>query len=447
MIHRYARASLQTRLLITGLGVLLLLWVLTVVATWADTRHEVQELLDAHLAQSAGLLLAESTELAGAPHQVLEVPDVHRYQPRAAFQVWQSGTLHIRSASAPEQPMADIAARGFADVTLRGESWRVFVHEAEGQIIMVGERERTRRDVIMASLRSTLWPLLVAAPLVAFALAITVRRSLEPMRRITSQIESRAPGDLGRLPLDDVPTDLRPMVQAIDALLERVESLLESERRFNADAAHELRTPIAGIRMQAQVAMGARDAASRHEALEAVLEGCDRASQRIDRLLMLARLDARDASAMQGDVVAAIQADWPGWKAQAEARHQHLMRDVPVSPIHVALEPDLLHVLFDNLLVNALRYSPEGANIQVSVSVLDEHWVAACIEDSGPGVHDEQLARLGERFFRVPGSDVRGSGLGWSIVQRIVALNGGSIQASRSEDLGGLRVSLRLRRV
>ena len=340
--------------------------------------------------------------------------------------------------------MADPATRGFIDVTLRDESWRVVVHEAEGQLIMVGERERTRDDVILASLRSTLWPLLVAAPLVALALALTVRRSLEPMRRLTAQIESRAPDELGRLPLGGIPSDMRPMVQAIDDLLGRVEALLESERRFNADAAHELRTPIAGIRMQAQVAMGARDEASRAQALDAVLEGCDRASQRIDRLLMLARLESLEPSEAACDLLAVIGSDLPRWQALAASRLQHLQTLLPDTLPRVALDANLTHVLLDNLVGNALRYSPEGAQIRLSLEALDDGRVMARLDDSGPGLAPDDLVRLGERFFRVPGSGVSGSGLGWSIVRRIVALNRGTVRAERSV-LGGLRVELELR--
>jgi two-component system sensor histidine kinase QseC len=219
--------------------------------------------------------------------------------------------------------------------------------------------------------------------------------------------------------------------------------MVQSERRFTADAAHELRTPIAAIRAQAQVALGAGDdVAERTHALQTTLAGCDRASRLVDQLLTLARLEAAPAAQTTRVDLGAVVRRVTGDLMQGALARQQDVEVMAEKPCAVAAQEVLLGVLVRNLLDNAMRYSPAHARIRAQVRM--EGGVAVLqVQDSGPGMSDEAISHLGERFFRVLGNDQPGSGLGWSIVRRVLAVMGAQAEIARSAELGGLSVTIR----
>jgi two-component system sensor histidine kinase QseC len=232
---------------------------------------------------------------------------------------------------------------------------------------------------------------------------------------------------------------MAPMVAALNGLFERIAHLLESERRFTADASHELRTPIAAIRAQAQVAFGETDPALRRHALQNTMVGCDRAIHLVEQLLTLSRLEAAALPAMVNLNLAALARQAVAdVAARAIGKGQSLEFDGQESCL-VAGNEALLSVLVRNLLDNAVRYCPHSASIRVTLQCGSASF-DLCVEDSGPGLSDADLRRLGERFFRVAGSQENGSGLGWSIVQRIAEVHQLTPRAERSAVLGGLAV-------
>jgi len=296
---------------------------------------------------------------------------------------------------------------------------------------------------LWAVLRSVLLPLCFALPLLALACWWAVRQGLAPLRQLSMVLRRRQPQVLEPVVLPDMPTEMQPVVQALNALFARIDRMVESERRFTADAAHELRTPIAAIRAQAQVALGAgADAGQLQHALQSTLAGCDRATRLVEQLLTLARLEAAPAASQGsvdlGAVVRGVAADL----APAALQRQQVLELDADTAAPVAGDGLLLGVLVRNLIDNASRYSPAGAAIHLAVQPQDGA-VRLLVEDSGPGMSEADAARLGERFYRVLGQDQPGSGLGWSIVQRIADVSGAQIQVGRSEALGGLAVTLR----
>jgi two-component system sensor histidine kinase QseC len=233
---------------------------------------------------------------------------------------------------------------------------------------------------------------------------------------------------------------MAPVVAALNALFHRIEDLLTAERRFTADAAHELRTPIAAIRTQAQVAWAEADTDKRRHALQATLAGCDRAARLIDQLLMLARLEAGPApTRTEVDLTALARRVVTELAGQALDKAQDIELIAPASR-RVEGHEVLLAALLRNFVDNAIRYSPSQAHIRVRVHEAGEVWLD--VEDSGPGLSEADLGRLGERFFRGEGHQAPGSGLGWSIASRIAAAHGCHVVAMRSADLGGLRVQV-----
>ncbi len=439
-------ASLQGRLLLFVLGVVTAVWLGAAGLTWFDARHELDELLDGHLAQAAAILVAQQAHEIGEEAHRLDAPALHHYAPKVAFQVFHENRLALRSVNAPAGPMIEPGKHfrtGFATVQLQGQAWRVFAaYGAERDVqVYVGEQASSRDAILWAVLRSTLWPLVVALPLLALATWWAVRRGVAPMRRLGRTLAQRQPQALDPLVQDDISAEMRPMVDALNGLFERIGTLLESERRFTADAAHELRTPIAAIRMQAQVAMGESDDALRRHALQRTLDGCDRTTRLVEQLLTLARLEtvaAPDLGQVElGELTRRVVAELA---PKAIGKRQALELDAP-EPCWMSASETLLAVLVRNLVDNAVRYSPPSARIKISVRRQDGLAVLR-VEDGGPGLGEAQRQRLGERFFRGYGNDESGSGLGWSIVRRIAAVHQLELQVGTSEELGGFAVQV-----
>lgn len=437
--------SLQTRLLLAVLGLVLLAWGAAAVLTWHKAKHEVGELLDAHLAQTAALLRLQPLDVLN-DEQITEAADLDKHQHRVVFQLWHEDQLLARSKNAPGVALTDRTQRGFADSQVQGTAWRVFVtpgRERDVRIV-VGERQSARQDIVQASVRGMLKPLAWALPLLALGIWWVVRGLVRPLRRLGDAVAARQPQSLAPLATQGVPPEVLPLMEALNALFARMADLLAAEQQFTADAAHELRTPIAGIRMQAQVAQGASDDAERQAALAATLQGCDRATRLVDQLLQLARLDAQSngAAAASTDLAEAARAVVHDLQPLAQARTQQVELNT-TGPTPAPLAEPLARVLLRNLLDNALRYSPDGARVRLHITPAAPGAAAQlCVEDSGPGLEPAELARLGERFFRVLGTGQTGSGLGWSIVQRIARLHGLRVQVDRSPALGGLRVAI-----
>ena len=447
--------SLTRRLMAMVLGFVLAAWLVTALVAWFTTEHELSELLDAHLAQTTALLLASELDVPveddARPAPVL----LRKYQSRVAFQIWRDGRLRARSTDAPEEPLAPAGVQGLSEQRLAGKRWRVFTAEqadARGSAITVhvAEQLSARRHVLLASLRGTLLPLLLVLPLLAVGVGWTVRCALRPLHALGHRVAARSPRALDALPQDGVPAEVQPLVHALNGLLGRVAEQVAGERRFTADAAHELRTPIAAIRMQAQVAQGATQDEERRAALDATIAGCDRATRLVDQLLQLARLEA-DAVDTQPAAGRDIPTDLTAVAARlvrelsdaARARGQQIRLECPPRPVDVPMSAALAAVLLRNLLDNALRYGPDGGKVAVQLLPAQAtHGVRLCVEDAGPGLSDADLARLGERFFRVLGSGQSGSGLGWSIVRRLARLHALQLHIDRSPALGGLRVTV-----
>lgn len=436
-----ARHSLQARLLTLVTSVVALVWVGAAVLTWFDARDELDELLDGHLAQAAALLAVQAD---GDDDDIAEAPVMHKYAPQVAFQVFVSGQLITRSSNAGEVPLS-AQPEGFSTVRLAdGAWWRVFSNPVPQRQahVYVAERLESRQAILWALMRSMLWPLAIALPLLSLVVFFAVRKGLAPVRRFSHTLRQRSPMEIAPVESEYLPPELRPLADALNALLERITAMMESERRFTADAAHELRTPIAAIRAQAQVALAAtEDPPQRKHALQATLAGCDRATRLVEQLLMLARLEAHGTHGVAPvDLHAIVRTVSADMAPQALAHKQHLelqAQDV----IALAASEALLGVLVRNLIDNALRYSPDGARVQVSLR-REAGGVVLQVQDSGPGLQPAQMQRLGERFFRVLGTDRHGSGLGWSIVRRIADVTGAQVSVARSEALGGLSVTV-----
>ncbi|HLY96575.1 MAG TPA: sensor histidine kinase N-terminal domain-containing protein, partial [Sideroxyarcus sp.] len=239
-------------------------WICTAVFTYFDAREEFGEILDAHLAQSATLLAVQ------ASHELDEIetehaPLAHKYSRRVVFQVWEGGrVLRLHSASAPEQPLAD-REQGFSDKVINGQRWRVFStwDDSRKNLIHVAELTKERDELARAIAGNLLKPLLFSLPLLALLLWLAIAGSLRPLVRLTNEVARREPDNLAPLDAGTAPREVVPLIERLNRLFVRIDASLQKERRFTADAAHELRTPVAAIKAQAQVARAASNDAER----------------------------------------------------------------------------------------------------------------------------------------------------------------------------------------
>jgi len=440
--------SIRAQLLVGVLAAVAMTWIATAITSYVDARHELDELLDAHLAQTATLLIART----GREPDEIELehsPQLHRYERRVAFQFWEQGTrLRLHSANAPNDRPLSRDLEGFSDTEIGGRRWRVFGSwdEQRRYLVQVGEQARARDDIVAKIAKNLSWPLLLALPALGLLVWLVIARALRPLRQIGRQVEVRAADNLAPLSAGHVPAEVAPLVGAIDRLLARLRVSLANERRFTADAAHELRTPLAAVRAQAQVAQRAADDTVRERALDNVIAGSDRASHLVEQLLTLARLDpggvpatlapcdlAQEARSAVAEIVPAAHAKGVDVELTGEA--------VPVRG-----DPRLLRALLRNLLDNAVRYGRTGTAIRVRLESR-EGAARLVVADDGPGVPADELARLGQRFHRVLGTGESGSGLGLSIVRRIADVHGASLAFAPTAAGGGLTVIVDFPRV
>lgn len=451
------KLSLRRRLMLILLSVTAVIWLLSAYTSYRDTRHEINELFDAQMAQSARTLLSvaghELIELSGAPPDNTHIHFTgetrftaggHQYEHKLAYQLWQQpeNKLLLRSFSAPETVLSD-KPNGYSERQIEEQSWRVFtlVDENTGFQVQVGESMAIREELSGAIALRTGMPLLLALPLLALLISIGITRSLKPLQKLTETVADRAPDNLEAVDERHAPAEIRPLVQALNTLFQRLAETFENERRFTADAAHELRTPLAAIKVQAQVALRSQDEAKQQQALEMVLAGVERASRLIEQLLTLARLDPESALAQSErfDLDELAEEVLAGFAGEAAVKGIEL--DLTSGPeCLVTGERESLAILLRNLLDNAIRYTPNEGRVELSIQRLEDS-VRLRIGDSGPGIENEQRERIFNRFYRLAGQETTGSGLGLSIVKRIAELHQADIRLARSH-LGGLEVEL-----
>jgi two-component system sensor histidine kinase QseC len=424
------------------LAAVALAWVAVAWTGYVQSRRELDQLFDAHLAQSASLLIAQLSEEDDDEIELEHLPRLHHYARNVAFQVWERGKrLRVHSRSAPNERLSQ-DDEGFSDAVVDGVGWRVFSAWTKGRraLVQVGERRDARDQVSREIAAHLLRPLAVALPLLGGVLALAIGRALRPLRDLADDIGGRDPQRLEPVAAEGAPREVRPLVDRLNALFARIAASLEKERAFTADAAHELRTPLAAIRAQAQVAREAGGDAERRRALDQVIAGCDRAARLSEQLLTLARLDTGDGSQRfaRCDLTLVARDLLAELAARAHERGVALALAAE-APAPVRGDEGLLRVLLGNLVDNAARYAPSGSVVRVSAEARAP-LVVLSVSDEGPGIPPSERARVLDRFYRVLGTSEPGVGLGLSIVARIAALHGASLELGDGPGGRGLTV-------
>jgi two-component system sensor histidine kinase QseC len=425
--------TLQRRLLLLLLMTAPAVWLATLVLTVLLSSREVRELFDTRQVRLAQQVLAM---LPDEPRALMRAEGARAAPPGTATGDADLEEMAISVAGADGrlifvdhegERLPRDAPPGFHDLMIDGVGWRLFtLTSADGRWrVTVGqlaeEYEEVLRDLILAQGL----PLLVALPFLLAALAWAVRRALAPLDSLRRDLTTRAPTDLRPLDVRHAPGEIQPLLESMNSLLRRVDELILHERRLIADAAHELRTPLAALAAQWEAAEAASEASVRQLASARVGQGIRRLSRLVGQLLALATTE----SIMADRVAAGQMVNWTRIVEDAMSdclpliessgvEVEVLWQSAPEATLPIHGSEPLLTTLLRNLLDNALRYSSRGAQVRLRMN-LDQ----LSVEDDGPGIPPEAMNRIGDRFFRPSGQLHEGSGLGLSIARRIAELH------------------------
>jgi two-component system sensor histidine kinase QseC len=450
--------SLKMRLLRNLMISLFLVWLVVLGLAYFFSSRSLNDQQDVRLADVASSIFhAAEKEPEGDGDSTLIVIRnaetlIQRESKNVEFQVLRDDKLVIVSSHAPKESFA--SNEGYSETRVEDKEWRVFTLHRGASRITVGEDLRLRAELIRATVLSNVWPMLLAFPFIAFVIWVSVLWGLRPLDELARAISERKPDQLNPIDLVDVPSEVFPVIQSLNELFSVVRSAFERERQFTDNAAHELRTPLAAIKTQAQVAMRSSNDIERHESLSSVNRAIDRASKIVMQLLTLARLQpGHDPIALtQVNLHALVVATVAKFVPQALARNIEIGVG-PAPDITLVLgDEGYLEILTSNLLDNAIRYA--AADTVIEVSVLNRAGrVELEIENAGPGIPEAERTRVFQRFVRLASNrnverredetmQGEGSGIGLAIVHRIAELHFAEVKLRDPDQYTGLVVTV-----
>ena len=452
-------SSLRARLLAWLLGGVLAVGAIGGFIVYRNALAEASEFFDYHLRQTALVLRDEPVEYQIAPR--IPAPDAS-YD--FVVQVWSLDGVRVY-LSRPHAVLPQVTTLGFATVDTREGRWRVFGVQAERRVIQVAQPMSVRQERAAQLALQTLKPFALLLPGLLLLIWFAVGQALEPLRRLTALLKARQVDTLDPIPGTPLPDEVQPLVTALNELLARLRAAREHERAFMADAAHELRTPLTALHLQTAMLARASDEAERGAALGTLSAGVQRAIRLVEQLLSFARQEPR--------------ADRPHVPVRLDELACEIVAElVPLAdagridlgvaaaqPLSIEADPDALRTLLRNLIDNAVRYTPAGGRVDVTVEAVSAADAAGAtgeavggaavgaaaealggarltVSDDGPGIAPAERARVFDRFYRRAGTEPPGSGLGLAIVRRIALQHDATVTLSESET-GGLLVSVR----
>ena len=444
------KMSLRLRLIISFLIVSTCVWSAAAVISWQESRDQMDEFFDTYqLLLARQLSTADWTNLTAdmqkKSNRLIEnVDDDGEEEDEAlGFAVFnRRGEMIFNDDENGRDFIYSPEASGFVNQKIgrKKDMWRIFwlTSADKNFTIAVGQELEFRDDAALELVEETLLPWLVGLSVLLLAVIWMVSRELRPLRRIADELSERDSDNLHPLSLSGQASEILPLIKAINTQFSRIEQMLQRERGFISDSAHELRSPLTALKVQLEVALLADDdAAARHQALQKLNQGIDRSTRLVEQLLALSWLDSAAAAANDEPL------DWPALVnaavneqlPAAEEKKINIKTSTDGSAPTTCGQPLLWALLLRNLLDNAVRYSPEEA--QISIELKDE---TLSVTNSNTVVAAEYLPRLKERFFRPAGQKSTGSGLGLSIVERIAELH--RCRVALTNDDGNFRVTI-----
>ncbi len=436
--------SIRGKLVFFLVSALVIAGVVASVATYYSTRMEFSALFDAQLKHSA-LELAESGRLDVTSVAVIgQAPEQ-----QITLQVYDAAVNRLY-VDRHAVPLIIAETPGFSEFTDdAGRVWRQFAAAVGTRIVQAAQPLAVRNRLAASAALRILQPVLILIAFLAIAIWFVIVQVLQPLNKTARAVSKKSPSSLTPLETKGLPFELKSLVDAINRLMQRLGDSLTAQQRFASDAAHELRTPLAGIKLQAQLLSRAKTDEDRTKYSGRLQQGVSRATRLVEQLLTIARLDP-DASqkpmaeAHLANIVKSVAEDL---SPIAETKRITLTADAP-APVTAMGLPDALRLMIANLSDNAIRYTPEGGRIEIGLREKAGDAVIT-VTDNGPGIAPEERQRVFERFYRALGTKVQGTGLGLAIVQRIVAIHGAEIHIEdgfphNADDGCGARFVIRL---
>lgn len=370
----------------------------------------------------------------------------HKYERKIAFQLWsKTNGVVLHSDSAPLFALSQVD-HGFSETDIDGHLWHVFsIASTNGEyIIHVGQKEEIRAELTDEISNQLVMQFLIGMPILGLVIWFIVGRALSPLNRLEIALSRREASYLKPLSTRALPNEIVPIVHEINTLFVQLEQAFEHERQFTADAAHELRTPLAGLLTQAQVALRTSDETVRNQALTRIEQAVYRMTYLVQQLLTFSRIDsnteylAKAVTHIEKEVVQIIT------ELDAEAYKKRIRLEfTDENVVPVMANTLLIDILIRNVIDNAIKYTPSRGEIKVSL-IGTQTQLIFCVEDSGPGIAPEEYENSLKRFHRCveTAHTAQGTGLGFSIVQRIAGIHNAELSLSASEQLGGLKVKV-----
>ena len=462
--------SLRSQLLLRLIIVSILLVGGTAWLGYEDVRRETKELFDAQLARSARLILSIAQAQNGdsgfsriqeyldenglsvmyidfeETGDAQQAEDAHDYETKLAFQIWDNeGNLVVKSYNAPLEPLTTKES-GYNNIVVDQFNWRTFslLSSNHQYRCITAERIDVRNDLIVKINNDLLYMFILLVPALSLVLYMSIDKGLKPLQRLAAQINRRSGDNLELITNDYKYTEIVTIKNALNQLLHRLNETLAREKRITSDAAHELRTPLAAIRLHTELAKNAKNREQQSESLDQVIHGVDRTTHLVEQLLTLARLEpellVNDFTDV--DLSAVIVEECALLSPLA------IEKDIDISFDEADTEPingheSSLRLLIRNLLTNAITYTPTEGKVRISLSKQEQHTVLV-VEDSGPGISEGDRARVTERFYRVNNHQAPGCGIGLSIVDRVVQMHHGSMMLCQADSGKGLKVVIQV---
>lgn len=443
------RSSIRRRLLLSLIGLISITWLGIFVLVNRDATHELEEIYDASLAQNARVLfgLLKQEILEGEVEMIRKIELDRHFQHAYELNIAFSAVLDrliIQSKDAPD--FLTNLPEGFSDYRFDGEKWRVFTlrDSQTGLVVYTAQKLEAREELVSYLIKDTLSVIVLIIPLLGLFIWLGVSRSLQPLNQLVKEAGSMGPHALRPFDMADAPAEVAPLIGALNRLLQRLARTIENERRFTADAAHELRTPLAGLKVQLQVAQRATDEQQRTKAMGKALEGIDRTTHLVNQLLTLARADRESETTLAFqpvDLVSLSKSVINSLEADAGQYRIRLTIEADANEYRISGDPTMLQIMLRNLLENAIKYTPVPGTAGIRLMDGDGQ-LRLEVWDSGAGMSEKTLELMFQRFRRGTQSGPNGSGLGLSIVKRIAELHGATITVNPADKASGQPFSI-----
>ena len=427
--------SLRRRLLVSVMAAILIGALFQGVSAYRSALAQADTLFDYHLQQMANSLLG------GPALPPLRLDQTRNDSAGYVIQIWSSDGSHVFQSSHVVLPPR--AVLGFDDVTQNGTRYRVFSVQTPVQTIQIAQNMDDRLARARALAAQALLPMALVAPLLMLVLWWIINRSMAPLERTRQQVAARAADDLTALPEGGLPEEVLPLVQEINLLFGRLHESFDAQRAFVANAAHELRSPLTALKLQAQSLARSNDPQAQQLAVTRLNQGVDRVIALMQQLLVLARQESTESDhtapqrinlcELSGQVV-------DDTLPQARAKGITLTCECE-APVWIYGQADNLSILLRNLVENAVKYTPREGRVVVCVAA-QEGGATVSVEDSGPGIAPNEREHMFERFVRGATQQTTGSGLGLSIAKAIALRHGARLTLGESDRLGGLRAEV-----